>query len=129
MNSPDLILIAGGVLIIAYILFSNRSRLPLDQAHAALKSGHAVLVDVREPHEWRHGMAADAFGLPLSDLRGTRAQWKPFLAQHAGKRLFLYCQSGARSAAAAASLRREGFDALNVGSFSAWRRSGWPVKN
>ncbi len=129
MNSPELLLLAGGALMIAYLLIANRSRLPLKQAHAAVKAGDAVLVDVREPGEWTGGMALSAVGLPLSDLHGPRTRWEPFLTKHRGKRLFLYCHSGARSASAAASLRREGFDAINVGSFGAWRRSGWPVKN
>ena len=96
--------------------------------HAALKAGTAVLVDVREPSEWlATGTAKDAALLPLSDLRGERRQWNAFLDQHRGKELFLYCQSGTRSAMAAAHLRREGHAARNAGSLAALDRAGWPL--
>lgn len=128
MNSSDLFLIVGGAVLFGWILYTRRSRVPLAEAHAALKAGTAVLIDVREPAEWTGGMAGEAHGLPLSDLSGDRTAWKPFLETHAKRRLFLYCQSGARSSLAARRLQREGFDAVNVGAFSTWRRSGWPVK-
>jgi len=128
MNSSDLFLIIAGALLFGWILYTRRSRVPLAEAHAALKAGSAVLVDVREPGEWRGGMAAKAHGLPLSDLSGDRVAWKPFLQEHQQRRLFLYCHSGARSALAARRLQREGFDAVNVGSFSAWIRFGWATQ-
>ncbi len=128
MTSADLFLIVAGALLLGWILYTRRSRVPMGEAHAALNSGAAVLIDVREPAEWTDGMAAGAAGLPLSDLRGSRLLWSPFLARQRDRRLFLYCQSGARSALAASTLRREGFDATNVGAIGAWRRSGWPVK-
>ena len=128
MNSSDLFLIVAGALLVGWILYTRRSRVPLAEAHAAIKAGTAVLIDVREPAEWTGGMAGEASGLPLSDLRGSRVLWAPFLSRHRDKRLFVYCQSGARSSLAASTLRREGFDAANVGGFGTWRRSGWPVK-
>ena len=127
ITSNEVVLLVGGSAVIAWLLWSNRSRVPITQAGAAVESGHAVLIDVREPAEWATGMAARAHGLPLSDLRIARERWQPFLEAHRGRRLFLYCQSGARSGLAAALLRREGFDAVNVGSFHAWRRAGWAV--
>lgn len=128
MNPTDLLLLIGGSLLVAWILAARRSRVPMAEAHAALRSGTAVLVDVREPGEWKSGMAAEAHGLPLSDLHGDRAAWAPFLDEHKGRQLFLYCHSGTRSSLAARRLKREGFDAVNVGSFGAWVRSGWGTK-
>ena len=116
----------GGFLVFRQVFLSRRG-LDLPAARAALQSGAAVLVDVREPGEWRGGVAKEAALLPLSDLRGTRTQWRAFLAQHPGKKLLLYCQSGMRSGMAAAQLRGEGVDAVNVGSLGDWDRAGWPV--
>jgi hypothetical protein len=75
MNSSDIITLAAGVLLIGWILYTRRPRVPLAEAQAAIKSGAAVLIDVREPAEWRGGMAAEAHGLPLSDLSGDRTAW------------------------------------------------------
>ena len=115
------------VAFFAWTFWRARPQVRSDELKTALKASTAVLVDVREPSEWAAtGTAKDAALLPLSDLRGERRQWKPFLEQHRGKQLFLYCQSGARSSMAAAQLRREGFNARNAGSLAALDRAGWP---
>lgn len=116
----------GGYLLFRQLSLS-RPGLDLATARAAVESGAAVLVDVREPDEWRGGVARQAALLPLSDLRGARSQWRNFLEKHPGKKLLLYCQSGMRSGLAAAQLRGEGLDAVNVGSLRDWDRAGWPV--
>jgi rhodanese-related sulfurtransferase len=115
------------VAFFAWTFWRARPQVRPDELKTALKAGTAALVDVREPSEWAAtGTARDAALLPLSDLHGERRQWKPFLEQHRGKQLFLYCQSGARSSMAAAQLRREGFNARNAGSLTALDRAGWP---
>jgi rhodanese-related sulfurtransferase len=99
---------------------------PLDCA-ARLRSGAAVLVDVREPAEWAEGVAQNAVLLPLSDLTGGRLQWTPFLSHHRERELFVYCRSGGRSAIAARILAAEGFRAANTGSLTDWSAAAWPV--
>lgn len=91
-------------------------------------AGTAVIIDVREPAEWTAGVAAPAVLLPLSDLRGARREWGPFLAAHRGRRLLLYCAAGGRSGVAASLLRREGWVAENLGSFPRWQAAGLPVR-
>ncbi|MEN9812185.1 MAG: hypothetical protein RL479_871 [Verrucomicrobiota bacterium] len=91
-------------------------------------AGTAVIIDVREPAEWAAGVAAPAVLLPLSDLRGARREWGPFLAAHRGRRLLLYCAVGGRSGLAASLLRREGWVAENLGSFPRWQAAGLPVR-
>lgn len=95
---------------------------------ARLRSGKALLVDVREPGEWTSGVAHSAVLLPLSDLTGPRVKWKPFLADVADRELLLYCASGARSRMAANLLAAEGFRAANAGGFSDWTQAGWAVE-
>ncbi len=127
MNFSTLVFIVA-VVFVAWMFWRARPQVKPAELKAALQAGTAVLVDVREPSEWlATGTARDAALLPLSDLRGERRQWKAFLEQHRGKQLFLYCQSGTRSAMAAAQLRREGLDARNVGSLAALDRAGWPL--
>ena len=91
-------------------------------------AGTAVIIDVREPAEWSAGVAAPAVLLPLSDLRGARREWGPFLAAHRGRRLFLYCAAGGRSGVAAGLLRREGWATENLGSYARWQAAGLPVR-
>ena len=125
MNNLLLLIPAGLAAAFAVrMLFLARPGIPLEEAKAALKSGRAVLVDIREPAEWASGVAKQAALLPLSDLRGARAQWRAFLDKHKGDKLLLYCHSGSRSGMAAARLRGEGFDAVNVGPLRDWDRAG-----
>jgi rhodanese-related sulfurtransferase len=127
MNLLLLLLGGGAAAFIIRMLFLQRPGLPLDEAKATVKSGAAVLVDIREPGEWTTGVAKQAALLPFSDLRGAQAQWRGFLEKHRGRKLLLYCHSGSRSGLAAAQLRGEGFDCVNVGSLRDWDRAGWPI--
>ncbi len=99
---------------------------PLEAARL-VRERKAVLVDVREPAEWAGGVARKAVLLPLSDLKGPRRQWQPFLDQVGGREILLYCRSGSRSGVAARMLGGEGFKAANAGSLYAWSRAGLPV--
>jgi rhodanese-related sulfurtransferase len=87
----------------------------------------AVLIDVREPDEWADGVAAPAELLALSDLRGPRKTWKPFLKKCCDRELILYCLSGSRSSGAARLLAAEGFRTANAGSIHDWSGAGLPV--
>ncbi len=93
-----------------------------DQA-AALVGDGAVLVDVREPFEWREGHAPGAKHIPLSEL-ARRHRELP-----ADRHLVTVCRSGNRSARAAAMLAREGKQVSNlVGGMRAWARAGLEVR-
>ena len=84
-----------------------------DEARA-LVAGHAVLVDVREPHEVAGGHLPDAVNIPLDQI-GSR------LHEIEGKTLILYCQSGLRSQKAAQTLKRRGLEEIhNLGAMSRW---------
>ena len=102
----------------------------IDPAEAAKRvaAGTAVLVDVREPAEWETGVVASAALLPLSDLKGDRKAWAPFLEANKGKEIILYCRSGNRAGQAAALLSAEGKATANAGGFSAWEAAGQPVR-
>jgi rhodanese-related sulfurtransferase len=109
------------------LLFGGK-RLSVADAQSKLAGGTAVLVDVREPGEWHSGVAKPAYLLPLSDLRGPRNRWEPFLAGHKEKEILLYCASGIRSGQAAMILRREGFKVANIGSYHRWAGAGLPTR-
>jgi rhodanese-related sulfurtransferase len=84
----------------------------------------AVLIDVREPHEWRAGRARGARHIPLAQL----PQQLEGLPRQAP--VYLICRSGNRSHTAAAYLKKAGFERpINVrGGMLAWERAGLPVE-
>jgi len=85
--------------------------------------GRGVLVlDVRQPAEWRHGHIRGSENVPLGHLKSRLATLP------AGRTIVTVCASGHRSAAAARLLARAGHDVENLkGGMLAWRRSGLPV--
>lgn len=108
---------------------ANVATMNATEAAERLTVGDAVLIDVRESNEWAStGVAEPAVLLAMSDLRGRREQWKPFLEKNRDKTLLLICRSGNRSSQVAALLAKEGFKTVNVGAFSAWKSAGLPVR-
>ncbi len=89
---------------------------------AALTDGGAILLDVREPHEWQAGHAPRARHIPLSQLPRRAAELRDRRA------VVTVCRSGGRSARAAAILARDGREVSNLaGGMRAWARAGLPV--
>jgi rhodanese-related sulfurtransferase len=104
-------------------LFGRPDSIDVGEAARRLDLGEIVLVDVREPGEWRSGRAHGATHVPLSTIPHTLRA----LASH-GKPVAFICRSGARSAAACAAARDHGIQALNVhGGMGAWQSAGLPV--
>ncbi|GAB5559758.1 MAG: hypothetical protein SynsKO_14050 [Synoicihabitans sp.] len=91
-----------------------------EDAAERLANDKAVLVDVREPDEWQGGVAAGARLLPLSDFRGGKFWWRPFLNEVGGREICLYCGSGARATIVARELIAQGHRVNCVGGFSDW---------
>jgi rhodanese-related sulfurtransferase len=108
-------------------MFTSVPRYTPSECSDRVRSGAALLIDVREPKEWADGVAQHAALLSLSDLNGPRTHWKPFLAKASDRELLLYCAAGGRSAIAAKILAAEGFNTANAGGFPAWSAAGWPV--
>jgi rhodanese-related sulfurtransferase len=124
-----LVIVAAIILALFLVkrLFAGPTLSPLE-AEKRVAAGSAILIDVREPGEWASGVAKPALLLPLSDLTGSRAKWKPVLEQNRDKELLVYCRSGNRSGMAAGILRGEGFNVSNAGSFGAWQSAGLPTR-
>lgn len=100
---------------------SNKSRMKPQDAQALIESG-AVLVDVREPAEWKAGHAPQAVHIPLSQLPSKLSKLSK------DKQIVTACKVGGRSARAAAMLRKNGYDVVDMsGGMMAWARAGLPV--
>jgi sulfur dioxygenase len=87
-----------------------------------------LLLDVREPEEFisELGHIAGALPVPMDALERRL----PKLVGYAERDLVVVCRAGARSATAAAMLRRAGFDRVSnlAGGMLAWTRCGLPVQ-
>ncbi len=85
----------------------------------------ALLIDIRQPHERVNGQAEGALAIAQADLEQAPAQHLP----DRDRDILLICQSGKRSAQAAAQLREQGYPhALSVlGGTTAWSRDGMPL--
>jgi len=103
-------------------LFTRTRAIDADGAAYLLTSGSVVVVDVRQPAEWKTGHIRGALHIPLAQLSSRLHQ----LPQ--GKTIVTVCRSGHRSAVAARTLTRAGRDVLNLrGGMNAWNRAGLPL--
>lgn len=93
----------------------------VDTGRALAESG-AVLLDVREPHEWSAGHAPDAQHVPMGEIPSA------LFALPQDRRLVAVCRSGARSGRVTEFLTAQGFDVVNLaGGMQAWASAGLPV--
>ena len=102
---------------------------PVSTIHASglndrLKNGKRPLViDVRQPDEYRSGHIAGAKLIPLGQL-SRRIKELP-----QSREIVCVCASGNRSGSATRLLVGAGLKAINMqGGMLAWRRAGLPVK-
>ncbi|WP_214629446.1 rhodanese-like domain-containing protein [Paenibacillus agaridevorans] len=79
----------------------------------------AIVIDVREPHEYKAGHMPGAKNLPLSQLKGRMNELPK------DKPVFVYCQSGMRSKRAAVIFKKNGIPSIvNLkGGIMAWHNS------
>lgn len=88
-------------------------------------AGDAVIVDVREPHEYEQAHIAGATLLPLSSFDAAR------IPAADGKHLVFHCRSGVRCGLAAERAVAAGFTeriARLEGGILAWMRDGHAVE-
>jgi rhodanese-related sulfurtransferase len=103
-------------------LFTRTSRIDAGGAADLLDARTAIVLDVRQPAEWKTGHIKGAIHIPLSQL-SSRLNQLP-----RGKTIVTVCRSGHRSALAARTLSRAGHDVLNLkGGINAWARAGLPL--
>lgn len=83
--------------------------MPVEQVAAVLgqewaAQNDALIIDVREPHEYAMGTLPGAELIRLNDLPGRLGELEPDRA------ILIVCRTGNRSNAAAAFMARQGFD-------------------
>lgn len=121
--------VASGVLFIwptIAKLLSKSKEVGVAQAVQLINRQDAVVVDVREPAEFRSGHIPNARNVPLGQL----AEKTKDLDKLKAKPVLLSCQTGARSAQAASALTRAGFaEVYNLGGgLNAWQQANMPLE-
>jgi rhodanese-related sulfurtransferase len=96
------------------------------QATQLINREDALMVDVRDPGEYGAGHILGAKNLPLSGL----ASGAELAAKRKDRPLIVYCDTGNRSAKAAAALKSQGYTrVVNLsGGLGAWQQAGLPVE-
>ncbi len=106
--------------------------MPVDQALDLVGNDTVVFVDVRETQEHHAGAIPGSVHAPrglLEFIADPEAPiHKPELAS--GKKLIIYCGTGARSALSAQTLKQMGLDdVVNLtGGIAAWKQAGGAVE-
>jgi glyoxylase-like metal-dependent hydrolase (beta-lactamase superfamily II)/rhodanese-related sulfurtransferase len=83
----------------------------------------AVVIDVREPAEWREGHIEGAVHLPMLEAQARRGEIDP------GRPKAVVCAGGLRSSAVISALKRHGLTGWHnvTGGMAAWAKAGQPV--
>jgi rhodanese-related sulfurtransferase len=124
-----LLALAAFVAFTLNLVAADAPKMAAAEAAKLVAAGKAVLVDIREPSEWKEaGVAAPAVLLPKSDFDGEQKQWKAFLAQNGDKQVLLYCRSGRRAGVLGSALQEKGVKVANVGGLKDWTDAGLPTR-
>ena len=100
----------------------NITEISPSEAAEKLKSGKAVIVDVREKDEWDEEHIPDAIHMS----RGTIELDVEEKVPDANAMIICHCGGGGRSALAAESLQKMGYKNVRsmAGGFKAWKAAG-----
>ncbi|MFE5633201.1 rhodanese-like domain-containing protein [Streptomyces sp. NPDC056543] len=99
---------------------------PLPSVDVASVPADALVVDVREDDEWVAGHVEGALHVPMSDFVARFGEVTEAVAD--GRRAYVMCRVGGRSAQVTQYLVQQGIDAVNVdGGMIAWDAAGRPV--
>ena len=119
MNSLySLLIIILAVIIYSLFTYFYQKKIVKTATEEEFRAGYrkAQLIDVREPNEFEGGHILGARNIPMSQMKMRMKEIRPDMP------VFLYCQSGMRSARAAQFLHRRGYKDLTQlqGGFKKW---------
>lgn len=104
------------------------TRISVAEAKEKLDKGEAVMVDVRDPHEYIEVHATGVRLIPVNTVMSEVKQIREFAGD---KEVLFICKSGQRSALAAEFATAAGVDDIplsNVeGGTQAWVAAGYPT--
>jgi rhodanese-related sulfurtransferase len=113
-----LLIIIVAVVIYSVFTYFYQKRIVKTVTEEEFRAGYrkAQLIDIREPNEFDGGHILGARNIPLSQMKTRIKEIRPDMP------VYLYCQSGMRSARAAQMLHRKGYRNLTQlqGGFKKW---------
>jgi rhodanese-related sulfurtransferase len=94
------------------------------QAHEAMSTGGAILIDVREQWEWEQQRIAGAVLIPLAEVPERLGEIPD------DRDVYLHCRGGGRSGRAVEFLHEHGRPrAINLaGGIEGWEEAGLPIE-
>ncbi|PYL08734.1 MAG: sulfurtransferase [Verrucomicrobia bacterium] len=103
----------------------NITEISPQDAAAKLKSGEAVIVDVREKDEWDEGHIPSAMYLSRGTIELDIEEKVP----DPNAMIVCHCGGGGRGALATESLQKMGYKNVRnmAGGFKAWKAAGLPT--
>jgi len=117
--------LASGVALIVPVLGKGSGLSPQDMVQL-MNREKAVVIDVCEPGEFAQGHVIGAKNVPLGDLEAKLAQ----VVKNKATPVVMVCQVGARSARAAATAQKLGYENVQslAGGLKAWQAASMPVE-
>ena len=117
--------LASGVALIVPVLGKGGGLSPQDMVQL-MNREKAVVIDVCEPDEFARGHVVGAKNLPLGQLEEKLAQ----VVKSKSAQVVMVCQVGARSARAAATAQKLGYDNAQslAGGLKAWQAANMPIE-
>ncbi|MFI9580742.1 rhodanese-like domain-containing protein [Streptomyces sp. NPDC052236] len=99
---------------------------PLPTVDVAAVPSDGLVLDVREDDEWAAGHVEGALHVPMSDFVARFGEVTEALGD--GRRAYVMCRVGGRSAQVTQYLVQQGIEAVNVdGGMLAWDGAGRPM--
>jgi len=117
--------LASGVALIVPVLGKGSGLSPQDMVQL-MNREKAVVIDVCEPGEFAQGHVIGAKNLPLGELEAKLAQ----VVKNKATPVVMVCQVGARSARAAATAQKLGYENVQslAGGLKAWQAANMPIE-
>jgi rhodanese-related sulfurtransferase len=124
-----MIAVASGALFIwpsIAKLFSRTREVGVTEAVQMINRKDAIIVDVREPGEFKAGHIPNARNIPAGQFKDRSKE----VDKLKSKPVLLVCQSGTRSAQVSGDLQKAGFteQVALAGGMAAWQQAGMPVE-
>lgn len=116
---------AGDAAMLATLGSATLESVDLTTARKRWESGEAVIVDVRNGGEWRHGHIPGALHVPASRLAAALDEIPR------DRPLLVHCAGGNRSVAASSALLANGFAHVAdiADGYDGWEEAGYPVEH
>ena len=124
-----MIAVVSGVMLIWPLIakrFSGAKEVGVGDAVQLINRQDAVIVDVREPAEFKAGHIPNARNIPVGQIGERLRELEKFKTRP----ILLACASGNRSGTAGSVLQKAGFTQVTslAGGMGAWQQAGMPLE-